>query len=144
MATITSDSQTGDTTEIQKSSDHAALLRGLAKYIVEGIGTFVLVFTVCAAVASHSGLAPLAIGAALMVMVYAGGHVSGGHYNPAVTLAVLVRRRIGWRDAVAYWIAQLVAGVTAAALVRTVVEPAESAKTTSLTITGYSITAVFV
>jgi aquaporin Z len=55
--------------------------------IVEFIGTFFLVFTVGAAVRSGAALAPLAIGAALMVMVYAGGHISGGHYNPAVTLA---------------------------------------------------------
>jgi glycerol uptake facilitator-like aquaporin len=54
---------------------------------VEAIGTFFLVFTVGAAVGSRSPLAPLAIGAALMVMVYAGGHLSGGHYNPAVTVA---------------------------------------------------------
>jgi aquaporin Z len=52
-----------------------------------------------------------------MVMVHAGGHVSGGHYNPAVTLAVLLRRRIGPRDAVAYWIAQSVAGALAALVV---------------------------
>ncbi len=55
------------------------------KYITEFIGTFFLVLTI--------GLTgnPIAIGAALMVMVYAGGHISGAHYNPAVTLAVLVR-----------------------------------------------------
>ena len=67
---------------------------------------------------------PLAAGAILMVMIYAGGHISGGHYNPAVTLAVLVRGRIGIRDAVGYWIAQVVAGVVAGALARAVVNPA--------------------
>src|SRR3981081_3522391 len=77
------------------------------KMIVEFIGTFFLVFTVGAAVRSGAALATLAIGAALMVMVYAGGHISGGHYNPAVTLAALVRGRIGGRDASRYWIAQL-------------------------------------
>jgi aquaporin Z len=71
------------------------------KLVVEFIGTFFLVFTVGASVRTGTSLAPLAIGAALMVMVYAGGHISGGHYNPAVTLAVLVRRRIGVRDTVA-------------------------------------------
>jgi glycerol uptake facilitator-like aquaporin len=50
---------------------------------------------------SRSSLDPLAIGTVLMVMIYAGGHLSGGHYNPAVTLVVLVRRRIGGRDTVA-------------------------------------------
>src|SRR5882757_8884730 len=57
---------------------------------VELIGTFFLVFTVGASVRSGSALAPLAIGAVLMVMIYAGGHISGGHYNPAVTMAALV------------------------------------------------------
>jgi aquaporin Z len=115
--------------------------RATAKYLVEAIGTFVLVFTVGAAVASRSSLAPLAIGASLMVMIYAGGHVSGGHYNPAVTLAVWVRHRIGLRDAVGYWIAQFGAGVLAAAVVRTVVEPAEAAKTATLTLSGQSLVA---
>ena len=60
------------------------------KYAVELIGTFFLVFAVNASVLSGSPLAPLAIGATLMVMVYAGGQISGGHYNPAVTTAALV------------------------------------------------------
>jgi aquaporin Z len=59
-----------------------------------------------------------------MVMVYAGGHISGGHYNPAVTLAALWRRRIGLVDAVAYWIVQFAAGVIAAVVARAVVNPA--------------------
>ena len=67
--------------------------RPAVKYAVEAIGTFFLVFTIGAAVGGHSALAPLAIGAALMVMIYAGGHLSGGHYNPAVTLAALIRHR---------------------------------------------------
>lgn len=54
--------------------------------------------------------APLAIGGVLMVMVYAGGHISGAHYNPAVTLAVLIRRRITAGDAAGYVIAQLLGG----------------------------------
>ena len=84
--------------------------RPAVKYAVEAIGTFFLVFTVGAAVGSHSALAPLAIGAVLMVMIYAGGHLSGGHYNPAVTLAALIRHRIGLRDALAYWRARSVPG----------------------------------
>ena len=60
------------------------------KYITEFIGTFFLVLTIgCTVIGAGTGvIAPLAIGAALMVMVFAGGHVSGAHYNPAVTLAV--------------------------------------------------------
>jgi aquaporin Z len=93
------------------------------KYAVEAIGTFFLVFTVAACGFSHSTFTPLAAGAALMVMVYAGGHISGGHYNPAVTMAALWRRRIGLADAAAYWVTQVAAGVVAAAVARAVVNP---------------------
>jgi aquaporin Z len=96
------------------------------RYLAEFIGTFFLVFTVCCAlsvVRSGQVLAPLAIGSVLMVMVYAGGHISGGHYNPAVTLAVLVRRRIEMVDAVTYWAVQFVAGAVAALAAKLVVNP---------------------
>jgi aquaporin Z len=96
----------------------------IRKYAVETIGTFFLTFAVAVSVLSHSVYTPLAAGATLMVMIYAGGHISGGHYNPAVTLAVLVRHRIGTGDAVAYWIAQVVGGVIAGVVARAVVNPA--------------------
>jgi aquaporin Z len=118
--------------------------RAGVKYAVEAIGTFFLVFTVGAAVGSRSPLAPLAIGAVLMVMIYAGGHLSGGHYNPAVTLAVLVRRRIGLRDAAGYWIVQFGAGLLAAVLVRAVVDPAQVASTATMTLSGRTLLAAFV
>lgn len=88
----------------------------MRKYAAEFIGTFFLVFTVgSTGIAAGPGvIAPLAIGSVLMVMVYAGGHISGAHYNPAVTLAVLVRGRTSLIDAVAYWIVQLAGGVIAA------------------------------
>jgi aquaporin Z len=92
----------------------------MAKYIVEFIGTFFLVFTVGMTVIDPGGagpMAPLAIGSALMVMIYAGGHISGGHYNPAVTLAVWTRGRCETTDAIAYWVAQVAAGLVAAFLV---------------------------
>ena len=89
----------------------------MKKYLVEFIGTFFLVFTVGMAVRSGAALAPLAIGAALMVMVFAGGHVSGGHYNPAVTLAVFLRGKCDKSDVVPYWVAQFAAGVVAALVV---------------------------
>jgi aquaporin Z len=122
----------------------AASPRADVKYAVEAIGTFLLVFTVGAAVRSASPLAPLGIGAVLMVMVYAGGHLSGGHYNPAVTLAVLVRRRISLRDAAAYWIAQVGAGLLAAVAVRDIVDPARAGTTAMLTLTGHTLGAAFV
>jgi aquaporin Z len=93
------------------------------KYAVEVIGTFFLVFTVATSVLSHSSYTPLAAGSALMVMVYAGGHISGGHYNPAVTMAALWRGRISLADATAYWIAQFAAGVVAGLIALVVVDP---------------------
>ena len=88
------------------------------KYIAEFIGTFFLVLTIgCTVIGAGTGvIAPLAIGAALMVMVYAGGHISGGHYNPAVTLGVLIRGKVMVADVIPYIIAQL-AGAAVAALV---------------------------
>src|SRR5262249_37677941 len=74
----------------------------LAKSTTEAIGTMFLVFTIGCAVRSGSPLAPLAIGAVLMAMIYAGGHISGAHYNPAVTVAALVRGRIAIREAAGY------------------------------------------
>jgi aquaporin Z len=118
--------------------------RAGVKYAVEAIGSFFLVFTVGAAVGSGSPLAPLGIGAVLMVMIYAGGHLSGGHYNPAVTMAVLIRRRIGLRDAVGYWVVQFGAGLLAAVVVRTVVDPARIATVAAMTLTGRTLLAAFV
>lgn len=90
----------------------------MKKYLTEFIGTFFLVLTVGMTVIAPGagGLAPLAIGSALMIMVYAGGHVSGGHYNPAVTLAVWLRGRCGTADVVPYWCAQIAGSVVAAIL----------------------------
>ncbi len=89
----------------------------MKKYLVEFIGTFFLVFTVGMAVRNGSVLAPVAIGSALMVMIFAGGHVSGGHFNPAVTLGVWLRGKCETKDVVPYWLAQLAAGAVAALLV---------------------------
>jgi aquaporin Z len=88
----------------------------MRKYIAEFIGTFFLVLTIgCTVIAGVPGvIPPLAIGAALMVMVYAGGHVSGGHFNPAVTLAAWVRGRCETKDVLPYWGAQVLGGIIAA------------------------------
>ena len=85
----------------------------VGKLIVESIGTFFLVFTVGKTVKKPNdagALAPLAIGSSLMVMVYAGGHFSGGHYNPAVTLGVTLRGKVTWAEAIPYMVAQFVGG----------------------------------
>ncbi|WP_194908798.1 MIP/aquaporin family protein [Catenulispora rubra] len=95
----------------------------MRKYIVEFIGTFFLVFTVGCAVLGQVALAPLAIGAVLMTMVYAGGHISGGHFNPAVTLAVHVRGKISREDLAGYWVAQVAGGFLAAVVAKWLVNP---------------------
>ncbi|MBL4684644.1 MAG: aquaporin, partial [Nannocystaceae bacterium] len=75
--------------------------------ITEFTGTLLFVLSIALAVAHAGAMAPLAIGAALMCVVYMGGHISGGHYNPAVTLAVLLRRKISAGDALQYVAAQM-------------------------------------
>lgn len=86
------------------------------KYIAEFIGTFFLVLTIgCTVIpAAPAVIAPLAIGAALMVMVYATAHISGAHLNPAITLAIFVRGRCEAKDIIPYWLAQFLAAVAAA------------------------------
>jgi aquaporin Z len=88
----------------------------MRKYATEFIGTFGLVFTVCCGVRSGNGFTGLAAGAVLMVLVYAGGHISGGHYNPAVSLGVFLRGRLPFSDLIAYWVAQFAAALVAALL----------------------------
>jgi aquaporin Z len=87
------------------------------KYVTEFIGTFFLVLTVGLVVLAANPMAPLAIGAVLMVMVYMGGHVSGGHYNPAVSFAVLLRGKLQARDVVPYMAMQILGAIAAAAAV---------------------------
>ena len=88
----------------------------MRKFIVEFIGTFFLVFTVGTCVVNPDAgvVAPLAIGSVLMVMIYAGGHISGGHYNPAVTVAVAIRGRMLPSEVPAYFLAQLAGAVMGA------------------------------
>lgn len=90
----------------------------LKKCLVEFIGTFFLVFTIGCASFPNGGNAfpPMAIGFILMIMVYAGGHISGGHYNPAVSLAAAIRGALPWKDFVPYIISQFIGGALAALL----------------------------
>ena len=104
----------------------------MRKIVVEFIGTFFLVFVVgmCVVKASTEGtgsianlehaffsvLAPVAIGSTLMIMVYAGGHISGGYYNPAVTIGAWLRGNCLRSDVVPYIVAQIIAGLLAAGL----------------------------
>lgn len=93
------------------------------KYVYEFIGTFFLVATVGMVImqpgAAATGFAPIAIGTVLAVMIFAGGHVSGGHYNPAVSLAVFLRgdkKEFTAANMLIYWVVQLAAGFVAAFL----------------------------
>jgi aquaporin Z len=88
----------------------------MPRYLTEFVGAFFLVLTIGLAVAGTPEMAPLAIGAALMTMVYMGGHVSGGHYNPAVTLAVWLRGKLPAADVTPY-VASQIAGALVAAFV---------------------------
>jgi aquaporin Z len=90
------------------------------KYLAEFIGTFFLVLTIgCTVIGQGAGaLAPLAIGSALMVMIFAGGHISGGHFNPAVTLGVWLRGKCETKDVAPYMIFQIMGALLAALVVK--------------------------
>jgi aquaporin Z len=94
----------------------------MRRYVTEVIGTFFLVATVGFVIKGGKTdepfvLAPLAIGSSLMIKVYMGGHISGGHYNPAVSLAVWLRGKLTARDLISYWVAQLVGAILASIIV---------------------------
>lgn len=112
----------------------------MRRYATEFVGTFFLVFTVCTAVLGGAGLAPLAIGAVLAAMIFAGGHISGGHYNPAVSLAVFLRGKLSLIDLGAYAVAQFVAGVLAALLAQYIVPE----NPTAFTVSGGAIPRAFI
>jgi aquaporin Z len=90
------------------------------KYVAEFIGTFFLVLTIGCSVIGHGAgpFAPLAIGSALMVMIFAGGHISGGHFNPAVTLGVWLRGKCETKDVVPYMVFQVIGALLAAVVVK--------------------------
>ncbi len=92
----------------------------MKNYVTELIGTFFLVLTIGLTVTAGTPFAPLAIGSMLMVMVYMGGHVSGAHYNPAVTLAVFLRGKLAAGDVAPYMLSQLIGALAAAATVHVV------------------------
>jgi len=97
--------------------------RILDKCVVEAVGTFALVLTVGVGLGSGSPFAALGLGAILMAVIYAGGYRVGAHFNPAITLAATLWGRISFRDAAAYWLAQLAGGLCAAIATRVTVGP---------------------
>ena len=100
-------------------------MRALRPLVAESIGTFALVFAGCGAVMvdakthqlGHVGVA-ISFGLVIMFGIYAVGHISGAHFNPAVTFAFALTRHFPWRRALAYWGAQLLGALLAAALLR--------------------------
>jgi aquaporin Z len=110
----------------------ASLLR---KWIVEFIGTFFLVYVVgCVSLQENVLLGPLAIGASLMVMIFAGGHISGGHYNPAVTLGVWIRGACGTVEASFYLVAQVIGALVASIAVAFLLGHGSSAAPSTVTV----------
>jgi MIP family channel proteins len=95
-------------------------------YVAEGLGTFGLVFAGCGAIMidtlsagqiTHVGVG-LVFGLIITVMIYAFGHISGAHFNPAVTLAFVMVRHFPVRRLIGYWIAQLLGATLAAGCLR--------------------------
>ena len=88
----------------------------LKKYIVEFIGTFFLVLTICMTTYSKvsADLQPVAVGSMLMVLIYSMGYLSGAQFNPAISLAIYLRGRINLKEMGFYWIAQILGAVAAA------------------------------
>jgi aquaporin Z len=91
----------------------------MASLLMEAIGTFFLVLVIGLTVISPGAgaMAPLAIGGILMGMVYAGAHVSGAHYNPAVTLALWLRGKCDAKTVPSYMTAQVAGAILAAVVV---------------------------
>jgi aquaporin Z len=117
--------------------------RMLDKYVVEAIGTFALVLTVGVGLCSRSPFAALGIGAMLMALTYASGYRVGAHFNPAITLAATLWGRIPFRDAAAYWLAQLAGGLCAAIATRLIVGAGQSGPVTELMLSGRVLVAAF-
>jgi len=92
----------------------------MRNYLTEFIGTFFLCLTVGMTVVNGTPMAPLAIGCSLMIMVYMGGHISGGHYNPAVSLAATMRGALPTAQFVPYVVSQLLGGIAAGAVTQVI------------------------
>ena len=101
--------------DFAKFTTKSSLMDTVKKCAVETVGTFFLASTVALSLGRAGDFAPLAIGLSLAVMIYAFGHISGAHLNPAVTLAVLIRGRIDYMSAMAYVAAQFVGAFVGAA-----------------------------
>ena len=110
---------------------------------MEGAGNFVLVFAFGVAISTHSWFSPLLIGAPLVAMIYFSNRKPGGHCNPAMTIAMLIRRRLAVRTALAFWLVQVGAGLLAAVSVSAIVDPRQLAVTAAMTLKGSTLLAAF-
>ena len=93
----------------------------MSRYVTELVGTFFLVLTIGLMVFNGTPMAPIAIGSVLMAMVYMGAHISGAHYNPAVSVAILIRGKMKARDLIPYVTAQLIGAILASLAVMVIV-----------------------
>ncbi len=93
----------------------------MSRYVTELAGTFFLVLTIGLTAMNGTPLAPIAIGSVLMAMVYMGGHISGAHYNPAVSVAVLIRGKMEARDVIPYVLSQITGAILASLAVMVIV-----------------------
>lgn len=109
----------------------------MRKYLTEFVGTLFFVMTIGLIVTPNHPLAPLVIGTTLMVVVFMGGHVSGAHYNPAVTLAVFLRGKLPARDVLPYIADQILGAIVGAYLSYMILDhtfaPAPAATATTMT-----------
>ena len=98
------------------------------KLTTEFIGTFFLSLTICTAAVygTADDYAPFAIASTLMVMIYAGGHISGAHYNPAVTVSIYLRGACDKDEVLPYIASQIIAAVSAAFVVERLLLPADA------------------
>ncbi|MDX6242215.1 MAG: aquaporin [Kribbellaceae bacterium] len=117
--------------------------RSAARFATEAAGNFVLVFAFAVAIATHSWFSPLLVGVPLVAMVYSGTRVPGGHYNPALSIAMLIRHRLAPRAALAFWLVQSGAGLLAAVSVRAIIDPRQLAVTAAMTVKGPTLAAAF-
>jgi aquaporin Z len=115
--------------------------RTLDKYAIEALGTFCLVLTVGVGICSGTPVAALGIGAVMMALIYAGGHRTGAHFNPAITLAAAMWGRIPFREAAAYWLVQLAAALCAAIAWQPIVGQSESV--TEMMLSGRALVGAF-
>jgi len=93
----------------------------MSRYVTELVGTFFLVLTFGLTVMNGIPMAAIAIGSVLLAMVYMGGHISGAHYNPAVSVAILIRGKMKARDLIPYVLAQISGAILASLAVMVIV-----------------------